>query len=379
MSKKVLVYALTILTLVGLLLVLRGIKFGQFAAMGAAGAAFVPPPDTVTAAAVVEDSWDNSILATGSFAAVQGVTIGAEVPGKVDKILFTAGAVVAAGEPLVQLDISTETAQLRAAEAAAELARLNLDRARALRSQNTNSAAELDIAEAQSKQAAASADSLRAVIAKKTIRAPFAGRLGIRLVNVGQILKDGEAIVTLQTLDPIFVNFSVPQQRLGQLAVGAAVRVTSDALPGESTDGKITAIAPEIDPVTRNVRVQATLANKAEHFRPGMFASVAVVLPATGKSLVIPATAVLYAPYGDSVFVIEDKKNEKSGAMEKILRQQFIRLGAARGDFVTVTQGLKLGDQVVTTGAFKLRPGGAVVIDNRLAPDAKLSPRPENK
>jgi membrane fusion protein (multidrug efflux system) len=379
MLKKVFIYAATVLGLLVLIGSLAGTKILQFSAMGAAGASFVPPPETVTAAAVGEDAWESAIEATGSLTAVQGVTVGAELPGKVEKILFTAGATVAAGEPLVQFDVSTETAQLRAAEATAELARLNLERARTLRTQGTNSAAELDLADAQAKQAAASADSLRALIAKKTIRAPFAGRLGLRLVNVGQILKDGEAIVTLQTLDPIFVNFSVPQQRLAQLAVGSTVRVTSDALPGETVAGPITAIAPEIDPVTRNVRVQATLDNKAERFRPGMFASVGVVLPAAGKSLVIPATAVLYAPYGDSVFVIEEKKNEQSGRMEKVLRQQFIRLGPARGDFVSVQQGLKLGDQIVTTGAFKLRPGSAVVIDNKLAPDVKLNPAPENK
>ncbi len=379
MFKKVFIYGATIFGLLVLIGFLAGTKVRQFSAMGAAGAAMVPPPEAVTAALVEEASWDGAIEATGSLAAVQGVTVGAEVPGKVEKIFFSAGATVAAGDPLVQLDISTETAQLRAAEATAELAKLNLDRARVLRAQGTNSAAELDLADAQAKQASASADSIRAVIAKKTIRAPFAGRLGIRLVNIGQILKDGEAIVTLQTLDPIFVNFSVPQQRLAQLAVGTAVRVTSDALPGDSVEGKITAIAPEVDPVTRNVRVQATLANQGEHFRPGMFAAVNVVLPATGKKLIIPSTAVLYAPYGDSVFVIEEKRNDKSGQTQKVIRQQFIRLGAARGDFVAVTDGLKAGEEVVTTGAFKLRPGIAVKVDNKLAPEMKLNPTPENK
>ncbi len=378
MLKKAFIYVATVFGLLVVIVALGGTKALQFSAMGAAGAAFVPPPETVTAAAVSEAAWESAIVATGSLAAVQGVTIGAELPGQVEKILFTAGAVVAAGETLVQLDVSTETAQLRAAEAAAELAKLNLERSRALRAQNTNSASDLDLADAQAKQAAASADALRATIAKKTISAPFAGRLGLRLVNLGQNLKDGEPIVTLQTLDPIYVNFSVPQQRLAQLTVGSSVRVSTEGLSGEAVTGKITAIAPEVDSVTRNVRVQATLDNKDERFRPGMFATISVVLPAVGKNLVIPATAVLYAPYGDSVFVIEQKKNEKSGQMEKILRQQFIRLGAARGDFVAVTQGLKLGDEIVTTGAFKLRPGMAVVIDNKLAPDAKLNPKPEN-
>ena len=379
MLKKIFVYVATVFGLLVVIVALGGTKALQFSAMGAAGAAFAPPPETVTAAAVTEESWENLLTATGSLAPVQGVTIGAEVPGKITAINFESGATVAAGAPLVQLDVSTETAQLRASESVADLAKLNLTRARELRQQGTNSTSDLDAADAQAKQAAAAADNLRAVIAKKTIRAPFAGRLGLRLVNLGQILKDGEAIVTLQTLDPIYANFSLPQQFFSSLAVGASVRLTSDAAPGEHFEGKITAIAPEVDAATRNVRLQATLANAAEKLRAGMFASVAVVLPASEKkSLVIPSTAILNAPYGDSVFVISETKNAKTGAMEKTLRQQFIRVGAARGDFVTVVSGLKLGEQVVTTGIFKLRPNMTVIIDNTLAPKAELAPKPAN-
>jgi membrane fusion protein (multidrug efflux system) len=378
MLKKAIVYAATIVGLLIVIAVLVGTKVLQFSAMGAAAASFVPPPETVTATAVREEVWENTLSATGSFAPVQGVTVGAEMPGKVVQIAFTAGATVKAGDLLVQLDVSTEQAQLRAAEAAAELARINLQRARELREKNSNSASDLDQADAQAKQAAATADGIRAVIAKKTIRAPFSGRLGLRLVNLGQILRDGEAIVTLQTLDPIFINFSLPQQRLAAVAAGAAVRVTSNALGDEPVLGKVTAIAPEVDQATRNVRVQATLANPSGRMHPGMFGTVTVVLPESARNLVIPSTAVLYAPYGDSVFVIEDKKNEKSGKTEQILRQQFIRLGTARGDFVAVQAGLKAGEMIVTTGAFKLRPGLSVVIDNKLAPDAKLAPKPDN-
>lgn len=378
MLKKVIVYTSTVFGLLVIIVALGGTKALQFRAMGAAAATFVPPPETVTAAPVRDEPWENTLVSTGSVAAVQGVTVGAEMPGKVVQIAFTAGATVAAGDLLVQLDVSSEQAQLRSAEAAADLAKLNLERARALREKNSNSAADLDQAEAQAKQAAAFADNLRTIIAKKTIRAPFAGRLGLRLVNLGQILKDGEAIVTLQTLDPIFVNFSLPQQRLAAISVGATVRVTSNALGEDAIEGKITAIAPEVDTATRNVRVQATLANKSERLRPGMFVSVTVVLPENGRHLIIPATAILYAPYGDSVFVVEEKKNEKTGEAQKILRQQFIRTGPARGDFVTVISGVKAGEMIVTTGAFKLRPGMAVVIDNKLAPDAKLAPKPDN-
>ncbi len=378
MLKKVLIYTLVVFGLLVVVVALGGTKVLQFSTMGAAGAAFVPPPETVTVAVVKEEPWENTLTSTGSLVAVQGVTVGAEMPGKIEKIAFIAGATVAAGDLLVQLDVSNELAQLRSAEAASDLAKLNFERARALRDKNSNAASELDVAEAQAKQAAAGADGLRAIIAKKTIRAPFAGRLGLRLVNLGQILKDGEPIVTLQTLDPIFVNFSLPQQRLAALAVGTTVRVTTNALAEEVLVGKITAIAPEVDAATRNVRVQATLANTSERLRPGMFATVTIVLPETSRNLVIPATAVLYAPYGDSVFLVVDHKNAKTGAAEKILRQQFIRLGPARGDFVTVQSGLKAGETIVTTGGFKLRPEMSVVIDNKLAPNAQLTPKPDN-
>lgn len=356
------------------------IKIRQFKAMGDAGAAMAAamPPTPVTATQAKADSWGNSLTATGTFVAVQGVTVAAEMPGKVVKIAFEPGAVVKAGDLLVQLDTTTEQAQLVAAEANAALARANLARARDLRQSNTNSPAELDAADAQAKHALAQADSIRTIIAKKTIRAPFAGRLGLRVVNLGQILREGDAITTLQTLDPIYVNFSLPQQRLAQLTTGSSVRVTTDAAPGETFEGRISAISPEVDVATRNIRVQATLPNREEKLRSGMFGNVEVVLPTATKVLAIPVTAVLYAPYGDSVFVIDEKKDEKSGKVQQMLRQQFVRLGASRGDFVDVVDGLKANETIVTSGVFKLRPGMPVVIDNRLAPPAKLEPKPKN-
>ena len=199
-----------------------------------------------------------------------------------------------------------------------------------------------------------------------------------RSVNLGQNLKEGDPVVSLQTLDPIYVNFSLPQQNMSVLAAGGAVRLTSDAAPGETFEGRINAVNPDVDAITRNVRLQATLANAAEKLRPGMFATVTVVLAQTETVRVIPTSAVLYAPYGDSVFVIDEKKNDKTGQAEKVLRQQFVRLGTARGDFVAVSSGLKEGEQIVTSGVFKLRPGESVVIDNTLAPDAKLAPKPTN-
>ena len=378
MIKKVFVYIATVFGLLVVIVALGGTKKLQFAAMGAAGAAFDPPPETVTAQAATEETWENVLTANGSVAPVQGVMVGAEVPGKVVSINFESGTNVAAGDLLVQLDVSTENAQLRAAESVADLAKINLGRARELREKGTNASSDLDTAEAQAKQAAAAADNLRAVIAKKSIRAPFTGRLGIRLVQLGQILRDGESVVTLQTVDPIYTNFALPQQFLASLKVGENVRLTTDASPGETFAGKITAIAPEIDAVTRNIRIQATFANPAAKLRSGMFGSVAVLLPSTGSSLVIPSTAILHAPYGDSVFVITEGKNAKTGAAEKTIRQQFIRVGTARGDFVTVVAGLKPGEWVVTTGIFKLRPGMSVIVDNALAPKAELAPKPAN-
>jgi membrane fusion protein (multidrug efflux system) len=198
------------------------------------------------------------------------------------------------------------------------------------------------------------------------------------VVNLGQIMHEGDPITTLQTLDPVYMNFSVPQQQLSVLQPGAEVHVTTDAAPGQDFPGKISAISPEVDPSTRNVRVQATVTNVGEKLRAGMFANVEVALPRHAKVLVIPVTAILYAPYGDSVFVIDEKKNDQTGQMNAVLRQQFVRLGPARGDFVPVVAGLKDGERVVTSGVFKLRPGMAVAIDNKLAPNAQLEPKPDN-
>lgn len=375
MIKRFTLTTLAIIVIVGALV---GTKLLQFRAMAAAGANMTPPPETVTSAAVREEDWPNTVTATGSVESVQGVTVAAELPGKVMKLAFEPGALVQAGELLVQLDTASEEAQLRAAEATAQLAKANFNRSRDLAQKATISQAELDAADAQYKEAVARADTIRATIGKKTIRAPFAGRLGLRLVNLGQILREGDAITTLQTLDPVYVNFSVPQQRLSVLNAGADVRVTTDAAPKVVFAGQITAISPEVDVVTRNVRVQATVPNVGERLRSGMFAKIEVVLPTAEKKLIVPVTAILYAPYGDSVFVIEEKKDPQSGQVQQVLRQQFVRLGGARGDFVAVTSGLKPGEQVVTSGVFKLRAGSPVVIDNKLAPEAKLDPKPAN-
>ena len=370
--KKRLIF--TIVGLFVLIVVLGGIKGLQISRMAADGKQFVPPPETVTTVKVHKESWESLLTSVGSLEAVQGVMVTAELTGKVVHIAFEPGATVRAGDLLVQQDISSETAQLRASEAAVALAKITLERTRKLLTEKTVSQSQYDSADAQFKQAVAQFDTIRAAIAKKTIRAPFNGRLGIRLINLGQILNEGEAIVSLQSLDPIFVNFSLPQQQLAQVQTGLTVRVTTDVLPGQMIEGKITAINPAVDTATRNLRVQATVANSKEHLRPGMFVNVAVVLPAQDKVLPIPATAVLYAPYGDSVFVVEEKR-EQNSPPGKIVRQQFVRLGKKRGDFIAVSSGLNEGETIISTGVFKLRNGQAVVVDNTLAPEFKLMPK----
>ncbi len=366
----------TIVGLVVLLGVLAGIKGLQFNSMLAQGKQFVAPPGIVTTAAVQADSWETLLTAVGTLEAVQGVTVTAELSGKVTSINFESGTTVAAGDLLVQQDTASENAQLRSAEASAALARINLERAKQLRPENVISQSDYDNAEAQFKQANAQVDNIRAVIAKKTIRAPFAGRLGIRQINLGQIINEGQAIVSLQALNPILVNFRLPQHRLALVHPGLSVRVTSDALPGREIEGKIMATNPDVDAVTRNIRIQAQLANPQEQLRPGMYVSVAVVLPTPKKVLAVPATAILYAPYSDSVFVVEEKR-EGDNPPAKVVRQQFVRLGEKRGDFVAVASGLNKDDIVVSTGVFKLRNGQSVVVDNKLAPEFELAPKPE--
>jgi len=374
MKKPIIVTIIGLVILVGLLV---GIKGLQIEGMIAQGKQFVPPPETVTSATVKADTWETLLTSVGSLDAVQGVTVTAEVSGKVVRIAFEPGSKASAGDLLVQQDIAAETAQLRSAEATAKLARINFDRYEKLLPENVISQADYDNAQAQLTQAVAQVDNIRAVIAKKTIRAPFAGRLGIRMINLGQIINDGQAIVTLQALDPIFVNFLIPQQQLSRIRQDLSVRVTSDALPDQVMVGKITAINPEVDTATRNIRVQATLLNPGEHMRPGMYVNVAVVLPMIADVLTIPATAVLYAPYSDSVFLIEAQKSDGDTPAGKTVRQQFVRLGEKRGDFIAVTSGLKADQTIVSTGVFKLRNGQAVVVDNKLAPEFKIAPQPD--
>ncbi len=366
----------SIVILVAILGALAGVKAFQIAAMVQAGKDFTVPAETVSSVTVREETWPSTLSAVGTVRAVQGVVLRAELAGTVREIAFESGRAAETGQLLVHLDTSSEEARLRAAEAQAELARLNLERARRLHAQELLPQSELDASEAASRQTAGSVDDIRAAIAKKTIRAPFAGRLGIRLVNLGQFVNAGDPIVSLQSLDPVYVDFSLPEQQLASVRRDLVVRATTDATPGQVFLGSLTALNADVDASTRNILLQATLPNRGGTLRPGMFAKVEVVLPEAQKLLVIPATAVLHAPYGDSVFVIAEPRDAKAGGSGKEARLTTVRLGETRGDFVAVTQGLEAGQTVVSSGVFKLRNGSPIVVDNSLAPAAQAKPQP---
>jgi membrane fusion protein (multidrug efflux system) len=364
--------------LLAVIAILAGVKALQIRALIQAGSEFSVPAETISATEVRREQWESLLPAVGSVMAVQGVELKAELAGTVREIAFTSGGLATKGQVLLRLDTSSEEAQLRAAEAQVELTRLNLARAQDLRAQGVVSQSDFDASQAASLQTTGQADTIRATIAKKVIRAPFAGRLGIRSVNLGEYVHEGDAIVSLHSLDPVYVNFNLPEQQLSQVQRAMAVRVTTDATPGRVFTGKVTALNPEVDASTRNLKVQATMANPEGELRPGMFARVQLVLPEAEPLLVIPSTAVLHAPYGDSVFVVGDVKDEKSGKTVKQVQMTTVRLGETRGDFVAVVTGLKEGQTVATSGVFKLRNGSPVAVDNTLAPDARSAPRPPN-
>ncbi len=375
MIRKVIVAVFVVLVIFG---ALAGIKVLQFKTLIAAGKSYSPPPESVASFTVREEKWQGTLSAIGSVTAVQGVNVTTEVPGLVREIAFESGTNVAKGALLVRLDTSSEEAQVRAIEAQSELARLQLDRVRKLRVDNTVSQSDLDTAEATLKQFQGNADAIKAVIEKKTIRAPFAGQLGIRQVNLGQYLDTGKPIVSLQSLSPIYVSFTLPQQELARLKQGMKVRVTTDAYPGKEFLGDLTAINPDLDSTVRSIGLQATFENKGELLRPGMFARVEVLLPDVLPVMIVPMTAVLSAPYGDSVYVIESKEVKQGEKPQLVLSQKFIRTGVTRGDFVSVESGLKPGERIASSGVFKLRNGMPVVENNDLAPKAAEAPKPSD-
>lgn len=365
-----------VLAVVAIFLLMGGIKAMQIMKLMKMGKTMVPPPTTVTSAKAEQGNWQPVLTAVGSVAAVQGTTISAELPGTVSEIGFESGTPVKKGDVLLKLDAAAEEAQMRSAQADAELAKSDFDRARDLAGRKVISRAELDTAAAKYAQRQAAVENIQSVLAKKEIRAPFDGIAGIREVNPGQMVPAGQRLVSLQALDSVFVDFSLPQQQLSEVHPGLPVNVTTDAIGGRVFEGKLTAVNSAIDPATRSVSLQATLDNADHALRPGMFARVKVLLPEDKPTLFVPATAISYAPYGNSVYIIENKRDEKTGKEALSIRQQFIRTGEKRGDFVAVTDGLKAGDEVVSTGVFKLRNGMKVAVDNTLAPKPQLAPKP---
>lgn len=353
------------------------IKYRQISAAIAEGASFQPPPEAVTTTVARQAQWPATLDAIGTVVAVQGVTVSADLPGVVERIAFDSGRTVRAGEVLVRLDTSQERAQLAAADAQRDLARLNLGRMRGLLEKGVTSPAEHDRAAAESRQGEAGVGEIRATIERKTIRAPFSGILGIRQVNLGQYLAPGDPIVSLQSLQPIYVHFAVPQQEVGRVRLGADVRVTAEGLEGVGAAGKITAFDSVVDEATRNVQVQATFDNADRRLQPGMFVEAQVVRGTATPVIALPASAISYAPYGDSVFIVEDLKGP-DGKPYRGVRQQIVKLGGARGDQIAVLSGVKPGEEVVTSGAFKLRPGAAVQINNQVRPANNPAAKPED-
>jgi len=360
--------------LVALVIILAGIKVMQIAKM--MSSPMQMPATTVTSETVKEEDWAPILSAVGSVSAVQGAVLSTDLAGTVAEVKFESGAVAKKGDVLIRLDVSSEEGQLRTAEADLELARQDLGRTRDLGARKVISKAELDAAESKFKQKEGTVDNMRAMVGKKEVRAPFDGQLGIRQVNVGQMINSGQQVVALTALDPVYVDFALPQQELAKLSPGFEVRVHTDAVPGREFKGKLTAINSMVDTVTRNVTLQATLENPDHALRPGTFAKVEVMLPEKHKALVVPGSAISYAPFGDSVFVIEKKKDPKSGKESQTIRQQFVRVGEARGDFVSINDGLKPNETIVSTGVFKLRNGMTVTINNDLAPKPQLNPTP---
>jgi membrane fusion protein (multidrug efflux system) len=353
------------------------LKYRQVRAAMAAGAAWQPPPEAVTTVTANRESWPATLDAIGTIAAVQGVTVAADLPGVVQEIAFESGRPVRRGDVLVRLDTSQEEAQLAAALARENLARLDLDRMKGLRAKGIMSQAELERATAEQEQTAARAGEIRAAIARKTIRAPFSGLAGIRAANLGQYLSSGDPIVSLQSLDPIYATFSVPQQATGSMRPGTRVAVSAEGLGGDPFVGEITALDSVVDEAARNIRVQATLANPGQRLRPGMFVTVLLALGGDATAVTLPASAIAYAPYGDSVFVVEEMTSP-AGAAYLGVRQQFVTLGRARGDQVAVLSGVKDGETVVSAGAFKLRNGAAVLVNNQAQPGNEAAPQPED-
>jgi membrane fusion protein (multidrug efflux system) len=374
MAKRMFVVLLLMAALVG---GLGFVKYRQVESAIAAGASFQIPPTTVSTVIAKRETWPSTLSVIGTAAAIQGVTVSADLPGTVEKIHFESGQTVHVGDILVELDIRQETAQLANMEAQRDLAKVQYGRAAELSKAGVISKSEYDNAASQQKVTEAQVNDIKAAIARKTIHAPFTGVLGIRQISVGQYLAAGQAIVTLESVNPIYVNFGVPQQDTPKMNLGHSVRVTQTELPGVGFNGKITALDSVINEQTRNIQVQATLANPGGKLRPGMFVQVELPLGQPRDIIPLPASAINYAPYGDSVFVVADIKDDKTGKSFRGVRQQIVKIDGSRGDQVAITSGLNPGDEVVSAGSFRLRNGAPVEVNNSVKPSDNPKPNPE--
>lgn len=386
---KLLRYLLTgvgLVVVIAVLFGLKGAQIGSLIAFGKKAAAAGPPPEAVGVTRAVDQAWEGTLSSVGTIAAAKGVSVSNEAPGTVTRILFESGAVVKEGQTLVEIDTSVERSQLASALARKELAKTTAGRSKALVDKGAISQAQADNDNNMLKTATTDAETIQAQIAKKTVRAPFAGKLGIRAVNVGQYLNPGTTITVLESLDKLFVDFTLPQQRLADVAPGMPVRVELEGAKGAPMDGIIAAVDPTVDNVTRSIKLRATLPNDGDRLRSGMFVTVEVLRPETKTFVTVPATAVVHATYGDSVFVVEERKADAPGASTtpdgkplKNARQQFVKVGESRGDFVTILDGVKAGQDVVSAGAFKLRNNAPVFLGEVAGPKPELAPQPKNR
>jgi len=367
---------LMLAVVIAFIAIIGSVKYFQIRTAMAQGGSYQPPPEAVTTVVARQEQWNTTLNAIGTVVAVNGVTVSADLPGVVQQIAFDSGSAVRRGDLLVRLDTKQEIAQLASAESQRDLAALNLQRSKGMMEKEIIPRATYDQSAAEHRQAEARVAEIRAMIQRKTIRAPFTGVIGIRQVNVGQYLAPGSPVASLQALQPVYVNFTVPQQELSRLKRGAVLEVKSDGFTGTES-GRVNAFEPLIDASTRNVQVQAIFDNKSGRLSPGMFVEAALARGSATSAITIPTSAISYAPFGDSVYIVEQVKGP-DGKSYLGVRQQFVKLGGARGDQVAVLTGLKAGEEVVTSGLFKLRPGAAVVVNNAIRPGNSPSPKPED-
>lgn len=373
--KKRMVYMLV--AVVVFIVAIGFVKFHQIQSAIAAYASMSPPPEAVTTVVAAQANWPVTLSAIGTVTAAQGVIVSADLPGTVASIEFESGKRVQAGDVLVRLDSRQEQAQLAAAKAQQHLTSVNLERLRTLRAQGVAAAAEFDQAEAEAMQAEARVNEISATIGRKTIRAPFSGVLGIRQVNLGQYLNPGQAVVPLQSRHPVYVDFAVPQQEIRNLHIGNGITVKVEGDTSAAATGKITAVNSVIDQSTRNVNVRATFDNRDERLIPGMFVEAKASVGESRPVVALPSSSISHAPYGDFIFIVENLKGKDSTTYRGV-RQQLVRLGSSRGDQVAIVQGVNPGEEVVTSGVFKLRGGVAVAVRNDVQPENNPTPEPED-